>query len=79
MDIEDWGVDLLWLLIYFHIGGATTDVFCIAWKACLKSPFVTMPLWSGTSVPCREGPEYPFFKTEALFPFILKTEVCTDN
>ncbi len=31
-------------------------IFCIVWEACLKSPFDTMPFWSGALLPCREGP-----------------------
>ena len=44
----------------------------IVWEACLKSPFVAMPFWSEQLLPCREGPEYPFFKPDALFPFMMK-------
>ncbi len=46
--------------------------FFIVWEACLKSPCVAMPFWSGPLTPCREGPEYPFFKPEALFPFMME-------
>ena len=46
--------------------------FCIVWEACLKSPFAAKPFWSGQLLPCREGPEYPFRKPEALFPFMME-------
>ena len=49
--------------------------FCIVWEACLKSPLDAMPFWSEARLPCRELPEYPLLRPEALFPFMMELNV----